>query len=71
MRWIPKGMTVEYLAKAKGAMHAEATPENAAVESPGGYAWPVKVSVRNDAGEEVFRARIDMWVSPRTRTATT
>jgi len=71
MRWIPKGMTVEYLAKAKGAMHAEATPENAAVESPGGYAWPVKVSVRNDAGEEVFRARIDMWVSPRTRAAAT
>ena len=65
MRWIPKGMTVEYLAKAKGAMHAEATPESAAVEAANGHAWPVKVSVRNDAGEEVFRARIDMWVSPR------
>jgi hypothetical protein len=25
--------------------------------------------VRNGAGEEVFRARIDMWVSPRTRAA--
>lgn len=71
MRWIPKGMTVEYLAKAKGSMHAEAVPQSPAMESASGYAWPVKVSVRNDAGEEVFRARIDMWVSPRTRAATT
>lgn len=70
MRWIPKGMAVEYLAKAKGTMHAEAVPERAATESTSGYAWPVKVSVRNGAGEEVFRARIDMWVSPRTRAAT-
>lgn len=65
MRWIPRGMTVEYLAKAKGTMHAEATPESDAVTSSSGYAWPVRVSVHSDAGEEVFRARIDMWVSPR------
>ena len=68
MRWIPKRMTVEYLAKAKGTMHAEAVAESPAAESPGGYAWPVSVCARNDAGEEVFRARIDMWVSPK-RTA--
>jgi acyl-coenzyme A thioesterase PaaI-like protein len=67
MRWIPKGMTVEYVGKAVGTMHAVATPENAAVEAGTGYAWPAKVSVRNDAGEEVFRARIDMWVSPRAK----
>ena len=65
MRWIPKGMNVEYLAKARGTMHAVATPESAVHESASGYAWPVAVSVRDDAGEEVFRARIDMWVSPR------
>lgn len=65
MRWIPKGMSVEYLAKAKGTMHAVATPETAAVESSSGYAWPVTVSIRDDADKEVFRARIDMWVSPR------
>ncbi|WP_201315701.1 hotdog fold domain-containing protein [Dyella sp. EPa41] len=65
MRWIPKGMTVEYLAKAKGTLRAEATPAAAAVEAASGYAWPVNVSVRNTAGEEVFRARIEMWVSPR------
>lgn len=67
MRWIPKGMSVEYLAKAKGALHAVATPENAAIEAASGYAWPVVVKVRNDAGEDVFRARIDMWVSPRAK----
>jgi acyl-coenzyme A thioesterase PaaI-like protein len=65
MRWIPKGMSVEYLAKAKGTMHAVATPETAAVESSSGYAWPVTVSIRDDADKEVFRAHIDMWVSPR------
>lgn len=65
MRWIPRGMTVEYLAKAIGTMHAVATPDAPAVDAASGYAWPVRVSVRNNAGEEVFRARIDMWVSPR------
>lgn len=65
MRWIPKGMQVDYLAKAKGTLHAEALPETPPVEAASGYAWPVKVCVRNEAGEEVFRARIHMWVSPR------
>ena len=67
MRWIPKGMAVEYLAKARGTMHASATPEHAVVDSADGYAWPVTVRVRDDAGSEVFRARIEMWLSPRRR----
>ena len=65
MRWIPRGMTVEYPAKARGTMHALAVPASAARESASGYLWPVTVSVRDDRGLEVFRARIDMWVSPR------
>jgi len=65
MRWIPKGMTVEYLAKAKGTLYALAEPEARVEEAASGYAWPVQVRVRNEAGENVFRARIDMWVSPR------
>ncbi len=65
MRWIPRGMVVEYLAKATGTMYATATPEAPAEEATSGHVWPVCVSVRNHAGEEVFRARIDMWVSPR------
>ncbi len=65
MRWIPRGMTVQYPAKAKGTMHALATPDGEAHESASGYAWPVTVTVRDDADVEVFRASIDMWVSPR------
>ncbi|WP_101924904.1 MULTISPECIES: hotdog fold domain-containing protein [Luteimonas] len=65
MRWIPKGMTVEYLAKATGTLHATATPAFAPTVAETGYALPVCVVIRNDAGEAVFRAEIAMWVSPR------
>lgn len=63
MRWIPKGMTVRYLKKAKGTMTATAViptiVEGASAD------LPVAVSVRDPAGEEVFDAVITMWVSPR------
>jgi acyl-coenzyme A thioesterase PaaI-like protein len=65
IRWIPKGMTVAYREKAQGTMHAVATPETPLIESPSGYEWPVSVSVKNDAGTEVFHARIMLWVSLR------
>lgn len=65
MRWIPKGMTVEYLRKAVGTMRAVATPAQPAVESGAGYDLPVDVEVTDPAGDAVFRARIAMWVSPR------
>ncbi len=64
-RWIPKGMTIEYLAKAHTDVEAtavvpvQAWPEAADV--------PVKVSVRNRLGEEVVRAVIRMYVSPLPR----
>ena len=67
MRWIPKGMTVEYLKKARGTMRAVATPEIPITDAAAGYDLPVVVSVRDPAGEEVFRARIMMWLSPRSR----
>lgn len=65
MRWIPKGMAVEYQRKATGTMHATATPAVPLREAAEGYELPVDVAVRNDAGEQVFHARIAMWVSPR------
>lgn len=65
MRWIPRGMTVEYLKKANGPMHAVATPDVPLVEASEGYDLPVGVVVRDRDGEAVFRARIAMWVSPR------
>ncbi len=67
MRWIPKGMTVAYLKKAVGTMHAVATPDAAAVESVQGYAWPVSVRITDQAGDAVFQASIMMWLSPRSR----
>lgn len=65
VRWIPKGMIVEYLAKATGTMHAIATPQAPAEAFAEGREWPVEVSVRDDAGCVVFSAVVVMWVSPR------
>lgn len=65
MRWIPKGMTVEYLKKAVGTMRAVARPAAALEARDAGYELPVEVEVRDPGAAIVFRARIAMWVSPR------
>ena len=63
MRWLPKGMTVEYLKKASGGIQAVATlPE---VAEGAGRDVPATVEMKDDAGELVCRATITMWVSPR------
>ena len=67
MRWIPKGMSVEYLKKATGPLQGVATPDIAVVEAAAGYDLPVTVVVKDRSGEAVFRARIAMWVSPRSK----
>ena len=63
-RWIPKGMQVEYLKKAVGPMTATATPEFTAEVRNEGYDLPFNVSITDDGGAEVFRARIAMWITP-------
>lgn len=65
MRWIPKGMTVEYLKKATGTMRATATPAFAPHAADEGYELPFDVVVADPSGAAVFQARIAMWVSPR------
>jgi len=65
MRWIPKGMEVEYLARARGPMRAEAQPAVPPVLADAGYELPIRVTVRDREDNEVFRARIRMWVTPR------
>jgi acyl-coenzyme A thioesterase PaaI-like protein len=65
MRWIPKGMTVEYLKKAVGTQRGVATPEFPPREASEGYELPVNVVVTDPQGEAVFKARISMWVSPK------
>jgi acyl-coenzyme A thioesterase PaaI-like protein len=65
MRWIPKGMTVQYLKKAAGTMHAVATPAFPPHDSAEGYELPMDIAITDPAGDAVFRARIAMWVSPK------
>jgi acyl-coenzyme A thioesterase PaaI-like protein len=64
MRWIPKGMSVRYLRKARGTLLGVAKPEIALVVADSGYELPVLVEVRDAAGEVVFDARVVMWLSP-------
>lgn len=63
-RWIPKGMTVEYLKKATTDLVAVATPVQAMDWSVAGE-YPVKVVVSDTQGTPVFQAVIAMWVSPK------
>ncbi|BFU44944.1 hotdog fold domain-containing protein [Krasilnikovia sp. MM14-A1004] len=69
-RWIPKGMTVAYLAKAETDLRAVAVVEDltglAADES---REVVVPVDVVDTRGTTVVHADITMWVSPRRREA--
>jgi acyl-coenzyme A thioesterase PaaI-like protein len=65
MRWIPKGMTVQYLKKASGTLRGVATPMIPLVVSESGYELPVNVDVTDRAGDKVFHAEIRMWLSPK------
>jgi len=63
-RWIPKGMTVEYLQKATTDLVAVATPRSKPDWSvPGDY--EVNVTVSDRGNEPVLRAVITMWVTPK------
>lgn len=59
-RWIPKGMTVEYLAKAKSDVHAIADGSQIDWESAGDKV--VSVDLFDEAGVKVFNAKITMNV---------
>jgi acyl-coenzyme A thioesterase PaaI-like protein len=65
MRWIPKGMTVRYLAKARGRIRATARPVTAPASSATGYDLVIRVSLKDAQEVEVAAADIDMWVTPR------
>lgn len=63
MRWIPKGMTVEYLAPARTDLRATASIPGPVV--PGdAFELPVTTEVRDKQGTVVVRAVITMWISP-------
>ena len=63
MRWIPKGMQIQYLAKAPTDISATAQIEPANWSAARDVIVPV--SVTDAAGTEVVRADITMYVSPR------
>ena len=58
MRWIPRGMTIEYLAKARLDKTEWTGAENVGVP----------VTVTDTKGKEVVRAVISMYISPRKET---
>ena len=67
MRWIPKGMDVRYLAKARGTIRATARPRVKPGSSVEAYDLVIEVSLRDREEVEVAAADITMWVTPRTR----
>ena len=69
MRWIPKGMTVQYLKKATGTQRGVAVPQVPLVAADAGYDVPVNVDVFDPAGERVFNAVVTMWLSPKPATS--
>ena len=64
-RWIPKGMTVEYIAKAETDLKATAQIDPIPTFAEAAE-LPVTVTVEDAVGKTVFRAVITMWVSPKT-----
>mmetsp|Transcript_16393 Transcript_16393/g.30457 ORF Transcript_16393/g.30457 Transcript_16393/m.30457 type:complete len:164 (+) Transcript_16393:283-774(+) len=69
LRWIPRGMQVEYLAKATGTLTATSTmgaknhPQSAfdLQEYPGNISVPVSVTDKD--GVEVVKANIELYIS--------
>ena len=61
-RWIPRGMTIEYLRKAESEVSATARLDKSEWTAPGNVAVPVSVADKN--GNEVVRAVITMQVAP-------
>jgi acyl-coenzyme A thioesterase PaaI-like protein len=67
-RWIPKGMTVGYLAKAATDLRAVATvPDLSGLAPDESREVSVPVDVLDTSGTTVVHADISMWISPRRR----
>lgn len=63
MRWLPKGMQVDYLAKAETDLTAECRLPDFPIDQSSDV--PVTVSIKDTKSKEVCRAVITMYVSPR------
>lgn len=63
MRWIPRGMTIEYLKKAASGVSATARLDK--TDWSGAENVGVAVGVHDAGGVEVVRAVVTMYISPR------
>ena len=63
MRWLPRGMQVDYVRKAESGVSAVA--QCAPVAEGDARDVPVTVEITDRSGTVVCRATITMWVSPR------
>ncbi len=63
MRWLPKGMTVQYLKKAETGVEAFCTADDIA-DGPARDVM-VRVEIKDQSGDVVTHVEIKMWVSPR------
>ena len=62
-RWVPRGMTIEYLRKAESDVYATARLDKSEWAAAGNVAVPVSVTDKN--GNEVVRAVITMHITAR------
>lgn len=69
MRWIPRGIQLDYLAKVPGDVRCEARtdPEDWAGEPP--FAVDVRCCASLDDGTEVVRGIIPVWVTAKSASA--
>jgi acyl-coenzyme A thioesterase PaaI-like protein len=66
-RWLPKSMTVRYVAKARSRLRAVATLDELPAFGPAGFDLPVPVTVYGTDGRPVTEAVITLWITPRKR----
>jgi acyl-coenzyme A thioesterase PaaI-like protein len=64
-RWLPRGMTVEYTAKATTSLRADARLPELPEFGPEKFDLPVPVTVTDTAGRVVLTALITIAVSPK------
>ncbi len=62
LRWLPKGMSVSYLKKAKGTLRAKCE-FNPALLKPGDVAIPLEI--RNLANDTICSAEINFYISEK------
>lgn len=64
-RWLPKGMTVSYVAKAETSLRAVAELPEVPEFGPGGMDVEIPVVVSDTAGKPVVTGTITIWVTEK------